>query len=68
MLEESVEQVLQWFGNGLFELAERRSPLGTALDDGQVRDFVRDYLGRDALGVPTDAENDQWTVRLQVQL
>lgn len=31
-------------------------------------DFVRDYLGRDELGVPADAENDQWTVRLQVQL
>jgi hypothetical protein len=31
-------------------------------------DFVRDYLGRDALGVPSDADNDQWTVRLQVQL
>jgi hypothetical protein len=31
-------------------------------------DFVRDYLGRDELGVPTDAENDQWTLRLQVQL
>jgi hypothetical protein len=31
-------------------------------------DFVRDYSGRDALGVPADAENDQWTLRLQVQL
>jgi hypothetical protein len=31
-------------------------------------DFVRDYLGRDAVGVPSDAENDQWTLRLQVQL
>lgn len=31
-------------------------------------DFVRDYLGRDALGVPVDADNDQWTLRLQVQL
>jgi hypothetical protein len=31
-------------------------------------DFVRDYLARDAVGVPTDADNDQWTVRLQVEL
>jgi hypothetical protein len=31
-------------------------------------DFVRDYLARDARGVPTDADNDQWTLRLQVEL
>jgi hypothetical protein len=31
-------------------------------------DFVRDYLARDAVGVPTDDDNDQWTVRLQVEL
>jgi len=31
-------------------------------------DFVRDYLARDAVGVPTDAKNDQWTLRLQVEL
>jgi hypothetical protein len=31
-------------------------------------DFVRDYLARDAVGVPTDADNDQWTLRLQVEL
>lgn len=31
-------------------------------------DFVRDYLARDPVGVPTDAKNDQWTVRLQVEL
>ena len=31
-------------------------------------DFVRDYLARDAVGVPTDADNDQWTLRLQVDL
>ena len=31
-------------------------------------DFVRDYLARDNLGVPTDAKNDQWTARLQVEL
>jgi hypothetical protein len=31
-------------------------------------DFVHDYLGRDAQGVPSDADNDQWTLRLQVDL
>jgi hypothetical protein len=31
-------------------------------------DFVRDYLARDSVGVPTDAKNDQWTLRLQVEL
>jgi hypothetical protein len=31
-------------------------------------DFVRDYLARDAVGVPNDADNDQWTFRLQVEL
>ncbi len=31
-------------------------------------DFVRDYLARDAVGVPSDADNDQWTLRLQVEL
>lgn len=31
-------------------------------------DFVRDYLARDNVGVPTDAKNDQWTLRLQVEL
>ncbi|HEX3594888.1 MAG TPA: hypothetical protein VHU80_07300, partial [Polyangiaceae bacterium] len=31
-------------------------------------DFVQDYLGRTVSGVPTDAKNDTWTVRLQVNL
>lgn len=31
-------------------------------------DFVRDYLAKDAEGVPTDAKNNQWTLRLQVEL
>jgi hypothetical protein len=31
-------------------------------------DFVRDKLGRDNTGVPTDLPNDQWTLRLQVNL
>jgi hypothetical protein len=31
-------------------------------------DFVEDFLARDSIGVPTDAENDAWTARLQVDL
>jgi hypothetical protein len=31
-------------------------------------DIVRDKLGRDNTGVPTDLANDQWTLRLQVNL
>jgi hypothetical protein len=31
-------------------------------------DLVRDYLAKDAQGVPTDAKNNQWTLRLQVEL
>jgi hypothetical protein len=31
-------------------------------------DYVRDYLARDTDGVPTDAENNQWTLRLQGEL
>lgn len=31
-------------------------------------DFVRDYLARDTQGVPADADNDQFTARLQVEL
>jgi hypothetical protein len=31
-------------------------------------DIVRDYLARDGAGVPADADNDQWTLRLQVDL
>jgi len=31
-------------------------------------DFIRDYLARDAVGVPADADNDQLTLRLQVEL
>lgn len=31
-------------------------------------DFILDYLGRDELGVPSDASNDQLTLRLQVDL
>jgi hypothetical protein len=31
-------------------------------------DFVRDNLGRDLAGIPTDLKNDRMTVRLQVNL
>jgi hypothetical protein len=31
-------------------------------------DFVSDHLGRDTRGIPVDAENDGFTVRLQVEL
>jgi hypothetical protein len=31
-------------------------------------DFIHDYMGRDRTGVPTDVKNDQWTLRLQVDL
>ena len=31
-------------------------------------DFIHDYLARDRSGVPTDARNDTWTARLQVDL
>lgn len=31
-------------------------------------DFIRDYLARDKLGVPADLSNNQWTLRLQVNL
>lgn len=31
-------------------------------------DFIDDYFARTTLGVPKDAKNNQWTVRLQVEL
>lgn len=31
-------------------------------------DFTKDYLARDSLGVPTDADNNRWTLRLGVNL
>jgi hypothetical protein len=31
-------------------------------------DLIKDYLARDQVGVPTNADNDQWTLRLQVEL
>ncbi|HMJ15785.1 MAG TPA: hypothetical protein VK524_30420, partial [Polyangiaceae bacterium] len=31
-------------------------------------DFVDDSLAKDIRGVPTDAKNDQWSLRLQVEL
>jgi hypothetical protein len=31
-------------------------------------DFIRDFLGRDAAGIPNDLANDAWTLRLQGEL
>jgi hypothetical protein len=31
-------------------------------------DHILDLLGLDARGVPTDLRNDQWALRLQVEL
>ena len=31
-------------------------------------DFIKDLLARDSRGVPTDFKNDEWTLRLQVNL
>jgi hypothetical protein len=50
------------------------SPLiGLQLRDDRARlsfqyDVIRDQLGKDALGVPTDLDNNLWTLRLQVNL
>lgn len=45
--------------------------VGVTLPNGRLvaqYDFVKDYLGRDERGVPTNAKNDQFTLRLQVDL
>lgn len=49
------------------------SALGGLVLPGRARlsfqyDVVRDYLGRNAAGVPVDAKNDRWTLRLGVDL
>jgi hypothetical protein len=49
------------------------SPLLGLVLPGRARlllqyDFIRDYLARDSVGVPTDARNNQLTLRLQVEL
>lgn len=49
------------------------SPLVGVTLPGRARllaqyDFIRDYLARDSVGVPSDADNDQLTLRLQVEL
>ena len=31
-------------------------------------DLIKDFLARDTRGVPTDFKNNQWTMRLQVNL
>jgi hypothetical protein len=42
--------------------------MGTRAQLSFEYDFIRDNLARSAIGVPTDAKNDQWTLRLQVAL
>ena len=49
------------------------SPLVAFVIPGHARlvfqyDFIRDFLGRDATGVPNDLANDAWTLRLQGEL
>jgi hypothetical protein len=50
------------------------SPLiGLQLRDDRARlsfqyDVIEDHLGKDSLGVPADLDNNQWTLRLQVNL
>jgi hypothetical protein len=49
------------------------SALGALVLPGRARlsfqyDRIKDYLGRDSLGVPTDAHNNRWTLRLGVDL
>jgi hypothetical protein len=49
------------------------SPLVGVTLPGRARllaqyDFIRDYLARDSVGVPSDADNNQFTLRLQVDL
>ena len=47
-------------------LAELRLPARARL--GFQYDLVKDYLARDRVGVPTDAKNNRWTLRLGVDL
>lgn len=49
------------------------SALGALSLPGRARlsfqyDFIKDYLARDLQGVPTDADNNRWTLRLGVDL
>ncbi|MES1188316.1 MAG: hypothetical protein ABUL60_31155 [Myxococcales bacterium] len=49
------------------------SALGAAVLPGRARlsfqyDWIKDYLARDSLGVPSDARNNRWTLRLGVDL
>ena len=61
---------------GVFHLRDQTfwvlSPtVGLTLPHGRLvaqYDFIRDFLGRDERGVPTDVRNDQLTIRLQVDL
>lgn len=49
------------------------SVLGALQLPGRARlsfqyDFIKDYQARDSLGVPSDADNNRWTLRLGVDL
>jgi hypothetical protein len=49
------------------------SGLGALLLPGRARlsfqyDLIKDYLARDSLGVPSNADNNRWTLRLGVDL
>jgi len=49
------------------------SPVVSAMIPGRAKltfqyDFIRDFYGRDARGVPNDLANDAWTLRLQGEL
>jgi hypothetical protein len=55
------------------EAIKRYSPLVGLVLPGRARlvfqyDVIRDYLARDTRGVPIDFDNNQWTLRLQVNL
>lgn len=50
----------------LSALAELRLPGRARL--GLQYDNIKDYLARDRVGVPTDAKNNRWTLRLGVDL
>lgn len=50
----------------LSALGELRLPGRARL--GFQYDYIKDYLARDRVGVPTDAKNNRWTLRLGVDL
>lgn len=55
------------------QIVKTFSALGAVSLPGRARlsfqyDFIKDYLARDLQGVPTDADNNRWTLRLGVDL